>query len=638
MFDGIRKHQKLLQFALLLLILPAFVFFGVSGYTPDSKEITVAKVGDAVVSEREFNQALERQLDQIRQMTGGQSDIKQFDTPEARKVLLENLISRKVMEQHASQAHLVASRKAVFDALNQIPSLKNPDGTFNQEQYKNVLRAQGQSPEAFEAQFAKDLTAGAMVEALTASAFGSSAVADNIAALTEQVRVVKTLPFKSIDFAAKIVPTDEQIKSYFDKNQAQFKTEESAKIEYLVLNADALASQVKLDPDAVKTYYEQNKQRFGAKEQRRASHIFFEAAKSASDSVKKTAREGAAAALAQVLKDPSQFAQIAKSKSQDAGSADKGGDLGFFTKDGLVQAVADAAWALKDGEISPQVVESEDGYHVVKLTGIQPGDAKPFEAVKAEIEADLKRQQASRLFSESAEGFTNTVYEQADSLKSAADKYKLVIQTAQGVSRNAPQPGSGPVLSNPKLLKAIFSDDSLQKKRNTEAVEVSTGTLVSARVLEYLPAAVKPLDQVKAVVIQKLQAEEGKKQATAQGEAKLKEIIAGGAASAVFTEPALTVSRMNPTTLDRPTMEAVFRASDAKLPSFVGVSTDTGYVIVQLLEVKKGEGKEVDGRRAQLQGQVDGIVQRQEFTAFTDNLKSRFKVSRQEGAILKKEK
>jgi peptidyl-prolyl cis-trans isomerase D len=636
MFDGIRKHQKLLQFALLLLILPAFVFLGVSGYQTDEKDPGVAKVGTTTITTREYNAALQQQLDQVRQAMGEQADMSKVDTPEARKQLLDNIISRKVLEQHASESNVSVSRKAVFDALNSNPMLKKDDGTFDEVRYKALIQAQGQTPEVFEAQISKDMASRLMIEALAQSAISSSAISSKVAALTEQVRVAKALNFKTTEFLAKAQPTDEQVKTYYDKNQAQFKTEESAKVEYLVLNADALAGQIALNPDDLRTYYEQNKQRFGTKEQRRASHIFFTASKTASESVKKAAKAGAEAALLAVQKEPAKFAEIARSRSQDAGSAEKGGDLGFFAKDGLVQAVADAAWVLKEGEISG-LVESEDGYHVVKLTGIKPGDVKPFDAVKAEAEAELKRQQATKKFSESVEGFTNSVYEQADSLKGAADKFKLVIQTAQGLSRDAPQPGAGVVLSNAKLLKAIFSDDALVKKRNTEAIEVTPGTLVSARVIEYTPAATKPLDQVKANVVQILQAEQAKKEAVTQGEVALKALQGGGPANQ-FTDPALTISRMTPSNLGRESVEAIFRANEAKLPAYVGVATESGYTVFMVTEVKAGEGKEVDARKPQLQGQVNGLFQQQEFLAFTDNLKNRFKITRNEALILKQDK
>ncbi len=635
MFDGIRKHQKLLQFVLLLLILPAFVFFGVSGYQRENKEQYVAKVGDTQISSREYEQAVSNQLDQIRQMTGGQTDISQFDTPETRQKLLESLIARKALEQHALASNITVPKRAIFDALNQFPEFKKSDGSFDDKKYRDLLQAQGQTPEAFEARFSNNLAANSVMEALMTSNIPSNTVSEKIARLSEQVRVVRVLNFKSTDFSGKFTPSDEQVKGYFEKNKDTFKTEESAKVEYLVLNADAISGQIKLNPSDVQTYYDQNKSRFGSKEERRASHILFEAEKSASDGAKKEARAKAEAVLAEVKKDPSKFADLAASKSQDAGSAAKGGDLGFFAKDGLVPAVADAAWALKEGEVSG-VVESEFGFHIVKLTGVKGGEVKPFDAVRAEIEADLKRQQASKLFSESAEGFNNTVYEQADSLKPAADKFKLVIQTAQGLSRNAPQPGAGPILANPKLLKAIFSDDALVKKRNTEAVEVSPGTLVSARVLEYSPSAVKPLEQVKAGIVQTLQAEEGSKQAVAQGETKLKE-LKPGTPSEAFVEAPITLSRFVQTNLEGPVIEAAFRAKEAQLPAYVGAKTDKGYVVLQVLEVKAGDSKEAQGRKAQLQGQVDGAVAQQESIAFTDNLKSRLKVIRKEGAIAKVE-
>jgi peptidyl-prolyl cis-trans isomerase D len=193
------------------------------------------------------------------------------------------------------------------------------------------------------------------------------------------------------------------------------------------------------------------------------------------------------------------------------------------------------------------------------------------------------------------------------------------------------------VLSNAKLLKAIFSDDALVKKRNTEAIEVTPGTLVSARVIEYTPAATKPLDQVKATVVQILKAEQAKKEAVTQGEVALKALQGGGPASK-FTDPALTISRMTQSNLERESVEAIFRANEAKLPAYVGVVTETGYSVFMVTEVKTGEGKEVDARKPQLQGQVNGLFQQQEFLAFTDNLKNRFKITRNEALVLKQDK
>jgi len=151
----------------------------------------------------------------------------------------------------------------------------------------------------------------------------------------------------------------------------------------------------------------------------------------------------------------------------------------------LVKPFEDAMYALNDGQIS-DVVETDYGYHIIKLTGIKAAETKPLEAVRPELEAELRKQFAARKYAELADAFGNMVYEQADSLKPAADKFKLAIQTADNVTRQPnPALGKDNPLNNDKLLKALFSDDAIKNKRNTEAVQVGPNTLVAARIAEY---------------------------------------------------------------------------------------------------------------------------------------------------------
>jgi peptidyl-prolyl cis-trans isomerase D len=631
MFDAIRKHQKFFLFVLLLLILPALVLFGVSGYEQGNKEQSVAKVGDSSITKAEFERALQQQLEQFRQFAGPQADLSTFDTPELRKNLLENLIARKAAEQHAIDSRVVVSDAMVQQTLMNIPVLRLPDGSFDKDGYKARLAQSGQTPQMFEAQLKRDLAAQLMTESLGQSGFGSEVVRTRMTALFEEVRTAKPLAFLVPTYTAKVTPTAEQLKTYFDKNQDAFKTQESAKVEFVVLSSETIATAIALNADDVKTFYEQNKSRYGVAEQRRASHIFFNANKDASEADKKKAKDAAEAVLADLKKDAAKFEELAKTKSQDTGSAEKGGDLGFFTKDSMVAAVVEAAAKLKEGQLS-DVVQSEDGFHIVKLTGVRAGETKPFETVKAEIEADLKKQQATKKFAEASIKFTETVYSQGDSLKAAADEQKLTVQTAVGVSRSAPQPGAGPVLSNPKVLRALFSDDSIKNKKNIEAVEIAPGQLASARIVEYTAAAVRPFEEVKAEVTKRVQAAEALKLAKTEGEAKLK-ALQGGEAPAGFGDGLLTVSRLAPAGLSRKAVEAIFRAQLIKLPAYVGVEDDGGYMIYQVLSTKAGDGPEVAQRRTQLASSTDMAFTQQEFLAFTESLKARSNVKRIEAAL-----
>ena len=641
MFDAIRTHQKLLQFLLLILILPAFVFFGVSGYQRGNSEETVATIGDVSITKREYEQALQQQLDQVRRMVGDQADMKQFDTPEARKTLLEGMIAQKVSQVHAKASHVQITDGQLRETLLGIPSLRKPDGSFDSDRYKTLLSAQGQTPESFEANYRKELSGGLMPEAIALSALTPKTVKDQIALLSEEVRTAKPLTFSSSQYLAKVTPTDEQMKSWFEKNPEQFRTVESAKVEYAVLSLESIMARITPNQDELKTYYEQNKAKYGSPEQRRASHVLFNLSADANDAAKAAARAKAEAALAEIKKDPAKFADVAKAKSEDAGSAEKGGDLGFFAADGMVKAVADAAYSLKDGEVSG-VVQSESGFHIIKLTGIKVAAAQAFEAVKGEIEAEYKRVQATKQFAESAEGFTNLAYEQGDNLKAVADKYKLSVQTAENVSRlptpqqaAAPQPGAGQVLSNPKLLKTLFSETSIRQRKNTEAVEIAPSTLVSARIIDYTPAAVKPFESVKAEVVKRVQTEQARKLAIASGDAKLKELQTSKVQPEGFGDGALTVSRLNPAGLSKASVEAIFRASSFKLPAYVGLEDDAGYTVYQVLSKKVGEGDEVQKRRATIEQRADTSQTQQEFITYTDNLKKRLPIKRTETTLAK---
>ena len=209
--------------------------------------------------------------------------------------------------------------------------------------------------------------------------------------------------------------------------------------------------------------------------------------------------------LAALRKAPDSFAEAAKKNSQDPGSAPNGGDLDFFARGAMVKPFEEAAFALKKGEIS-NVVESEFGYHIIKLTDIKAPKQRSFDEMKAEIEADVKKQQAQKKFAESADAFTNGVFEQSDSLKPVADRLKLTIRTATNLTRQ-PAPGVTGVLANPKFLNAIFSPDSVEKKRNTEAVETASSQLVSGRITQYTPARTLPLAEVKERVRERLTAQ-----------------------------------------------------------------------------------------------------------------------------------
>jgi peptidyl-prolyl cis-trans isomerase D len=256
--------------------------------------------------------------------------------------------------------------------------------------------------------------------------------------------------------------------------------------------------------------------------------------------------------------------------------------LNFFARGTVTKPFEDAAFALKKDELS-DVVESDFGYHIIKVTDLKVPKRKSFDEMRASIETDLKNQMARAKFAETAEAFTNGVYEQSDSLKPVSDKFKLNIQKANGVTPEASQGMRGP-LANPKLLAALFTEDVLRNKRNTEAVEVGPSQLVAARVLDYQASKVQPLAEVRTSVRVALVAEKSAELAQQEGQKQL---------AALAAQPqdakwpaAVTVSRDQQPALDPKVSDAVLRADSAKLPKVVGVDLGgQGYVIARVLRI-----------------------------------------------------
>jgi peptidyl-prolyl cis-trans isomerase D len=625
MFDFVRKHTKIMMFLMFLLIIPAFVLVGINGFKSlGAGGETVAKVGSFSIKQDQWDATHKNEVDRVRS-TQPNLDPKLLDSPEARYGTLERLVREQVLADAASDAHFASTDVRLARELQQNPtiaSLRKPDGTLDMERYRQLAAAQGLTPEGFEARVRKDLALRQVEGGITSTALapaGQTQVALNAFFERREVQMASFLP---ADYKAQVNPTDAEMEAYYQANQKQFQAPESATIEYVVLDLDSVKKTITLNEDELKSYYEQNVARLSGKEERRASHILINAPKDMAAADRAKAKEKAAALLAQVRKAPDSFADVARKNSQDAGSAPSGGDLDFFGRGAMVKPFEDAAFAMKKGDIS-DLVESDFGYHIIKLVDIKAPKQKSFEELKPGIEADLRNQQAQRKYAELAEIFTNAVYEQSDTYKAIADKLKLEIRTAGNVQRK-PSPDSKGALANAKLLTAVFSADSVEKKRNTEAIEVGPNQLVSARITQYAPARVLPLADVRAAVRERLVDSRSAELAKKDGAAKLQAWTAQPDAAKLAA--AVVVSRDQQTKEVPPAvMDQLMHADTAKLPAWVGVDLGSqGYAVARINKVLERNAP-AEGQAKQERAQYAQWVASAENQAYYAVLKKRYK-------------
>ncbi|MFO1220957.1 MAG: SurA N-terminal domain-containing protein [Burkholderiaceae bacterium] len=619
MFEFVRTHNKLLQFVLVLLIFPSFVFFGIQGYSrfSDGASGAVAKVDGRNITQAEWDQAHQRQVERMRQQMPN-IDVKLFDNPAAKRETLEALVRERVLLAAAVRENLLAGDERLqrqFVEDPQFAGLRNADGTVNQA----LLAAQGMTSQSFVAQLRQELGMQQVLRGVSGSALAAPGVADRALDALLQRRQVALARFDAKAYAAKIQPTDAQIEAYYKAHEAEFSAAEQATIDYVVLDIDAIKKGIAVPEDEARKYYAENASRYTVAEERRARHILIAADKDAAPDVKQKAKARAEALLAEVRKSPGSFAELAKKNSADAGSAAQGGDLDFSARGAMVsKALEDAVFAMKVGEIG-ELVTSEFGYHIVKLEAVRGGDKKPFEAVRREIDDEIRKQLATKRWAEAAEQFTNTVYEQSDSLQPVIDKLKLEKHTA--TVRRQPAPGATGALASAKLLDAVFGNDAVRNKRNTDAVEVGPNQLASARIVQHQPARTLPLAEVRDRVRERVIAVEAGAAAHTDGEARLAQLKQSGQGD---LPEKLTLSRLEAQNVPPKVLEAVLQLDPAKLPAYAGVDLgETGYVVAKLEAVLPRETPAEDTTR--LRGQYAQAWTSAETRAYLEALKTRYK-------------
>ena len=627
MLESIRKNSKIVMILLFLLIIPSFIFVGIDRSYFTESSPTVARVDGNDIKQSDWDNAHRVESDRMRAEMPN-LDPKLLDSPEAKYATLERMVRDRVLTAAAQKMHLTTSDAQLVRTLQGIPaiaSLRKPDGTLDADGYRALVASQGMTPEGFEANLRRNLALNQVLGSLQETSLTTPATTDAAMNAVLQRREIQVALFNAEQYKAALQPSADEIKAYYDAHQAQFRKAEQADIEYVVLDLNTVKQGIQLNEDDLRTYYKENAPRLaGVQEERRASHILINAPQSASAEERAKAKAKAEALLAEVRAKPETFAEVAKKESQDPGSAANGGDLGFFGRGAMVAPFEQVAFSLPKGGIS-DVVATDFGFHIIQVTDTKQPPVPSYEQMRPKIVEELQQQQAQRKYAEVADSFSNLVYEQADSLQPTADKLGLKVVKATGVQRTPKQGAEGP-LASARFLETLFAPESLDSKRNTEAVEFGTSQMVAGRITRYEPAHTEPLTAVEADVKRLWVADKAAEMAKKAGEDKLAEWKAD-AAKAQGLAAAQVISRNDPKGLPREVVDAALVApvKDGSA-AWTGVSLGkNGYAVVKVNKVLAPEARDAEFERQAAQQYVQ-LWSSAEVAAYYETLKNRFKV------------
>lgn len=615
MFDLVYKNKRIVQLVLMLMTIP-FAIWGIESYTRvGGARDAAARVNGIEIPRRELDERMAEQLEQVRRRFGDQFDPAALDTPEARRALLDGLISQRLVMSEAARRHLFMTKAAVIEAIAQAPEFQE-NGQFSEPRFAAYLASRNSTAERYVADLQSELPLARLVNSIADAAIAPRTVANRLVALEAQKREVSEVRIFGQQYLSQTGVDEAQIKAYYDANPGEFRSPERVRAEYVMLTADSLARQDPVSEAELRAAYEQRIAQFSVAENRSVSHILVKT------------REEADTILAEARKSPARFAELAKKHSIDTGTAEKGGDLGVVSREALDPKLAEAIFTMKQGEM--RVAESQFGFHVLRLVSVQAGKSRSLEDVRKELTAELSRQKGARKFAEAGEAFSNLVYEQPDSLKPAAEKFKLPVQTTGWIVKSARQELGA--LDNPRLLAGLFSSDALQNKRNTDAVQVAPGVLVAARVIEHRTEEQLKYDEVKAAIGETLRRRAAAALAQKDGEAKLAELKKGKDAGLKWSPPR-TVSRREAQGMAPEALRQAVSADVSTLPAYVGLSFPEGYLLLRISKVIEAEAKQADPETA---ARIGGLYGRSQYEAYVGSLRERADIDISPSSLEKK--
>ncbi|OGT19175.1 MAG: hypothetical protein A2V90_02010 [Gammaproteobacteria bacterium RBG_16_57_12] len=627
MLEFIRNRaQGWLAWVIVAMLIVPFALWGINEYFTAGDVGGVAKVNGKEISSGEFRQAYLQQRERMQESLGEAYDPAIFDS-KLKDEVLTGLIDQELLVQLGQEAGFRVGDQQLGSIIHSIDDFQR-DGEFSKEVYEEKLRGQGQSPTAFEQRLRRAVISSQLYAGLAETTLVTRADLENVRSLMMQKREVSYLLVPVARFSKDLSITQADIEKYYSQNSASFVTPERVSIEYLELDAGQFAKDVQVTEQVLQDLYEAQKASFAVEEERRASHILLEVAADASDKDVEAARVKAEDILKRV-KNNEPFAALAKQYSNDPGSADNGGDLGFFAKNTMDPAFEQAVFALNKGETS-SLVRTPYGFHIIRLDDIKSGTGRSFAQVREELEKRYRLKEAERIYLDQRERLANLSFENSGTLAVAADELKLPIKSTALFSR---QEADG-ITADAKGLKATFSDDVLQNSLNSEIIDVTENHSVVLRVKEHIPSAQRPLQDVQEGIRAILTRQAASDKVRAAGSKALERLKSGEDTKIIAAELGLSWSdlgliRRDYREGDKAVVDMAFRLPRVKEgANYGGAETAAGdYALIRVSRIEDDTAPMGEAEKLALSRTLNSIYGNTEYSAFIEKIKKQADIS-----------
>lgn len=579
-----------------------------------------AKVNGEKISQNELSQAVDMQRRQLMQQLGKDFDASLLDEKMLRDSALKGLIDRKLLLQGAHDAKFAFSEAALDQVILQTPEFQ-VDGKFSAERFDQVIRQLGYSRMQFRQMLAQEMLIGQLRAGLAGSGFVTDAQVLAFARLEKQTRDFATLNIKADPSSVKL--TDDEVKAYYDKHAKEFMTPDQVVIDYIELKKASFFDQVSVKDEDLQAAYQ--KEIANLSEQRRAAHILIEVNDKVTEAQAKAKIEEIQARLAK----GESFEALAKEFSQDPGSANNGGDLGYAGPGVYDPEFEKALYALNKDQVSAPV-RTDFGLHLIKLLGVEAPEVPTFASLKDKLTRELKTQQVEQRFVEATKQLEDASFEASDLAQPAQD-LKLTVHTSAPFGREG---GEG-IAANRAVVTAAFSPEVLDEGANSTAIELDPETVVVLRAKEHRKPEQLPLESVAGPI----RAQLTKEHASAAAKTRADELIASlRDGKAAMDEPvdgqgwkATQAATRNQEGIDPAVLQALFRMPKPESkdkPTFTSVTLPDGSLVVVRLNGVNEAAAPTDEEKAQYRRYLASRVGQQDFAAYRKQLESQADIKR----------